>query len=68
MKLHAQYKMSNKKYMVTLSLIKFKEDKAAIIYSPALDLSGYGNTFEDAKKSFSTTLQEFIKYTHNKRT
>jgi hypothetical protein len=38
------------------------------LYSPALDLTGYGETFEAAKRSFEFTLDEFIKYTHTKNT
>lgn len=39
-----------------------------IIYSPALDLSGYGNTINVAKKSFKIALEEFIRYTLNENT
>jgi len=51
-----------------LSLLSFKEDGAYIIYSPALDLSGYGNTEEEAKESFQVVLEEFITYCMNKKT
>jgi hypothetical protein len=59
---------SNHKFQVGLSLIEFNEDNVIIIYSPALDLSGYGNSEEEAKSSFSESLHEFFKYTHNKNT
>ncbi len=59
---------SNHKFQVGLSLIEFSEDKVIIIYSPALDLSGYGHSEEEAKNSFTTSLHEFFKYTHNKNT
>lgn len=39
-----------------------------IIYSPALDLSGYGNTINEAKESFKIALEEFIRYTLNENT
>ncbi len=55
-------------YHVGLSLIEFKEDGVTIIYSPALDLSGYGNSVVDAKNSFSEALNEFFRYTNNKKT
>ncbi len=59
---------SNHKFQVGLSLIEFSEDKVIIIYSPALDLSGYGHSEEEAKNSFTASLHEFFKYTHNKNT
>mgnify|MGYP005845939507 CR=1 FL=1 len=59
---------SNQKFHVGLSLVEFNEDDIVIIYSPALDLSGYGHSKEEAKKSFSESLHEFFRYTHNKNT
>jgi len=53
---------------VVLSLISFIEDEVNIIYSPALDLSGYGKTEPEAKESFQMALNEFIRYTSNKGT
>ena len=32
-----------------LDLFSYKEGNVRIVYSPALDLSGYGNTLEEAK-------------------
>ena len=32
-----------------------------VIYSPALDLSGYGSSEDEAKGSFEIALEEFIK-------
>ncbi|MEA2043633.1 MAG: hypothetical protein U9N85_13910 [Bacteroidota bacterium] len=56
------------KYHVGLSLVEFEEDNVTIIYSPALDLSGYGQSELEAKNSFSEALHEFFRYTTNKRT
>lgn len=53
---------------VGLSLIEFIEDDVTIIYSPALNLSGYGYTPDEAKVSFNTALHEFFRYTSNKET
>lgn len=55
-------------HKIRLSLVEFKEDNNIIIYSPALDLNGYGKTEEEAIKSFTVTLSEFVKYTSNKKT
>jgi hypothetical protein len=59
---------NNDKYYVGLSLIEFEEDDVTIIYSPALDLSGYGYNHDEAKNSFSEALHEFFRYTNNKNT
>jgi len=65
-KLHLRAELG--KYHVGLSLIEFEEDNVTIIYSPALDLSGYGYSQEEAKASFYEALHEFFRYTSNKRT
>ncbi|HRH37500.1 MAG TPA: hypothetical protein PK760_04100 [Flavobacteriales bacterium] len=51
-----------------LSLLKFKEDDIVFIYSPALDLTGYGKDGRSAKRSFEITVEEFVNYTSNKGT
>ena len=53
---------------VGLDIISFKEDDTRIVYSPALDLSGYGDNEAEAKKSFENALAEFLRYTINKNT
>lgn len=54
---------------VKLLLIHFQdENKIHFIYSPHLDLTGYGNDFLDAKKSFEIVFEDFIDYTLNKQT
>ncbi|OFX26983.1 MAG: hypothetical protein A2033_15930 [Bacteroidetes bacterium GWA2_31_9] len=56
------------KINVGLSLVEFKENNITIIYSPALDLSGYGNNTDEARQSFEVSLREFLKYTTSKST
>jgi hypothetical protein len=51
-----------------LPLIVFQEDINFITYCPALDLSGYGLTEDDANRSFEQTLSEYFRYTVNKKT
>lgn len=58
----------DEKYFIGLSLVEFQEDKVTVIYSPALDLSGYGYSKEEAQNSFGESLREFFRYTKNKRT
>jgi hypothetical protein len=51
-----------------LSLISFEEDGAKIVYCPALDISGYGDSEQDANDSFAISLEEFFSYTTHKGT
>jgi hypothetical protein len=46
-----------------LTLISFIEDDTHIVYSAALDLTGYGKTEAEAKASFEIALEEFVRYT-----
>ena len=48
---------------VNLKLVQFNSDGAEVLYAPALELYGYGNTFEEARKSFTVSLHEFLMYT-----
>lgn len=68
LQLRADLGFGNGKYLVGLSLVEFEEDNVTIIYSPALDLSGYGYNHSEAKSSFSESLHEFFRYTNNKNT
>ena len=58
--LRADLGTNDGKYHVGLSLVEFEEDNVIIIYSPALDLSGYGNSEIEAKNSFSEAFNEFF--------
>lgn len=51
-----------------LPIIKFQEDDLYFFYTPALDLTGYGKTEEEAKTSLEETLGQFLDYTTNKKT
>lgn len=54
---------------VKLFLVHFiDEDGVHFIYSPHLDLSGYGKTEEDAKESFKIVFEDFVDYTLKKKT
>jgi hypothetical protein len=62
--------LSNKKRGITVNVpvLSFKEDNAHIIYCPALDLSGSGNTLSEARESFVTVVTEYLDYTTHKGT
>lgn len=53
---------------VQLPIINFEENGCKVMYCPALDLSGYGMSDDEAKESFRITLEEFFRYTINKKT
>ena len=53
---------------IEIDLIEFQEDGLYYMYTPALDLIGYGRTKEEAKKSWDIVMQEYFKYTMNKKT
>ena len=59
---------SGVKIKVMVDLISFEEAENVIYYCPAFDLSGYGNSENEAKLSFEVVLGEFFKYTLNKGT
>lgn len=69
-KANFQGTFSNGKYEVSvgLSLYIWEEDNFTFVYSPVLDVTGYGENEIEAKKSFEITLSEFVSYTHNKNT
>lgn len=67
-KLNFKGSIANKNQLHTfqLSLFSFMDDGCRIIYSPALDLSGYGKTETEAKESFKIAFSAFVEYTSNK--
>lgn len=52
----------------SLTVIAFQEDGIHFVYAPAMDLTGYGNTIEEARASFEQTLEQFVNYSMNKQT
>jgi hypothetical protein len=64
----AQYRDGQNWIHVKLSLIEFEEEGLHFIYFPALDLTGYGKTEEEAKQSYNLAMEEFLKYTSHKET
>jgi len=54
---------------VRLLLFQFKdENDIHFIYSPHLDLTGYGTDPGEAKKSFEIVFEDFVDYTLKKKT
>jgi len=64
----SQYRDGRNWVNVKLSLIEFEEDGLHFVYSPALDLTGYGKTEVEAKESYDIAMEEFLTYTTHKET
>lgn len=63
------YKKKSGNVLVRLLLFHFEdENKVHFIYSPHMDLTGYGNDIVEAKKSFEIVFEDFVDYTLKKKT
>ena len=62
------FKNSGDAITFSLPIIAFQEDNIFFVYTPALDLTGYGNTEDEARLSFEETLDQFLNYSTNKDT
>jgi len=51
-----------------LTLLSFVEDDIHYLYSPELDIYGYGQSENQARDSFTTTFKETMSYMVNKTT
>ena len=65
---NAKYSDGRNNVELSLSTFLWEEDAIFYVYAPALDLTGYGLSKVEARESFEMVLQEFIVYTHNKKT
>ena len=61
-------KKKGNKFRVGVELFIFKEDNQFIAYSPALEISSYGDTSKDAGNAFQEAASIFVKYAHKKGT
>lgn len=66
--LKGEKKFGIKSVKVDLQVLFFEEDNIHYAYMPSFDLTGYGNTEEEAKESLTVVLDEFLRYTLNKNT
>ncbi len=66
--LEARYDAQKHHVEIRLELIAWADDNLYFQYAPALDLTGYGNSTEEAAQSFKIQLDEFVSYTLNKGT
>lgn len=64
-----QLQNNSKEMKIMLVLFHFTDEKNIhFVYSPGLDLTGYGNNEEEAKNSFKIAFDDFINYTLSKKT
>ena len=59
---------NDRKITVNLFVILFEDNGSQIAYCPALNVYGYGETEQEARKSFEVCLGEFFDYTIKKKT
>lgn len=62
------YTSSNSIIHTKLEMYLFQEDGAHIVYCPALDMSAYGDTDEEAKQAFAKSLSMYFDYCQKKNT
>ena len=67
-RVNASYKDGTNQVKLDIAFFGWEEDAIHYVYSPGLDLTGYGHTKEEAKQSFEDVLEEFIRFTHTKKT
>lgn len=67
-KLKVEKKIGPRSVKVDLQVLFFEEERIHYAYMPSLDLTGYGNNEKEAKESLTVVLDEFLRYTLNKKT
>ena len=60
------YTSSNSIIHTKLEMYLFQEDGSHIVYCPALDMSAYGDTDEEAKQAFAKSLSMYFDYCQKK--
>jgi len=63
-----EWRSNKDQILVNIPLISFLEDDKYIVFCPALDISGSGNSESEAEDSLNITLGEFFLYTTRKKT
>lgn len=67
-KLKGEKKFGAKSVKIDLQVLFFEEDNIHYAYMPSFDLTGYGNNEKEARESLTVVLDEFLRYTLNKKT
>ena len=66
--INVDFKNAEANVKANIVLISFKEQDNYIVYSPHLEVTGYGKSEEEAMQSFNHCLGAFLEYTVNKKT
>lgn len=66
--INVDFKNAEAKVKANIVLISFKEQDNYIVYSPHLEVTGYGKSEDEAMQSFNHCLAVFLDYTVNKKT
>lgn len=65
---HGELRHNQGNVNVNLEVLLFKEEDVYIAYSPALDISAFGATEQEAKEEFGNHMRSYITYCMNKKT
>ena len=57
-----EFKDGATKIIIKVGVYLFREDNVFIAYCPALDMSGYGENENEAKKSFEQSMGIYVEY------
>lgn len=63
-----EFKDGATKITIKVGVYLFREDNVFIAYCPALDMSGYGENENEAKKSFEQSMSIYVEYCIRKNT
>lgn len=67
-KLSGRKKLGYQTVSLNVQVVFFQEEGIFYAYMPSLNLTGYGQTATEARKSLIVVLDEFLRYTFNKNT
>lgn len=65
---NGKYEEGDTQITIKVGVYLFKEDNTFIAYCPALDMSGYGESEIEAKKSFEQSMMMYVEYCVHKNT
>ena len=63
-----EFRGGSTKIAIKVGVSLFREDNVFIAYCPALDMSGYGENENEAKKSFEQNMSFYVEYCVRKNT
>ncbi len=61
-------KISGKNVIASIELVIYEEDGFHIAFAPAIDLSSYGNSLDNALEEFKVAISVYFDYTLKKST